>query len=92
MPNQATAQEKLEARLDPVLTLLNRRKLFTAIAARESRQRQELVSDLARRQVLGDIANKVNALAPADVAHLLEMLPPGCPEEAWLNMTAHKVR
>ena len=66
---------QLADKLRPVRELLGRRELLERLSATQTSRRKELVSDLAARQLLADLSNKLDRLHNADVAELLEMLP-----------------
>jgi magnesium transporter len=70
-------------RLQPILTLLERGELMQKVAHAEHTARPELVDSLVARQFDSEIRHKLAPLAPADVAHLLEMLPPRRRERVW---------
>ncbi|MGF1641578.1 MAG: magnesium transporter [Rhodospirillales bacterium] len=89
-PDPAPPQERLDARLQPILTLLRRQGLVADLAERQSAQRRALVGDLTRRQTVAEIANRVNALAAADAAHLLEMLPPDQRRLVWEQLSPRR--
>lgn len=83
MPDQRTAQEKLHARLQPIINLLNRQHILEEIARRQSHGKGDLLESLVHRQWLSELGARVNDLPPADLAHLLEMLPPQHREVVW---------
>lgn len=69
-------QESLQDRLAQVVELLQRQKLVEDLAHRQgSGQHQELIDNLVHRQNLVELQRKLEALHPADVAHILEALP-----------------
>ena len=69
-------QESLQDRLAQVVELLQRQKLVEDLAHRQgSGQHQELIANLVHRQNLVELQRKLEALHPADVAHILEALP-----------------
>ncbi|MBA1262549.1 magnesium transporter [Stutzerimonas sp. NM35] len=69
-------QESLQDRLAQVVELLHRQKLVEDLAHRQgSGQQQELIDNLVHRQNLVELQRKLEALHPADVAHILEALP-----------------
>lgn len=83
MPDQRTAQEKLHARLQPIINLLNRQHILEEIARRQSHGKAELLENLVHRQWLSELGARINDLPPADLAHLLEMLPPQHRQVVW---------
>jgi len=69
-------QESLQDRLAQVVELLQRQKIVEDLAHRQgSGQQQELIDNLVHRQNLVELQRKLEALHPADVAHILEALP-----------------
>ncbi|MCQ4240580.1 magnesium transporter [Stutzerimonas stutzeri] len=69
-------QESLQDRLAQVVELLQRQKLVEDLVHRQgSGQHQELIDNLVHRQNLVELQRKLEALHPADVAHILEALP-----------------
>ncbi|MCQ4311832.1 magnesium transporter [Pseudomonas stutzeri] len=70
-------QESLQDRLAQVVELLHRHKIVEDLAHRQGQegQHQELVENLVHRQNLVELQRKLEALHPADIAHILEALP-----------------
>lgn len=69
-------QESLQDRLAQVVELLQRQKVVEDLAHRQgSGPQQELIDNLVHRQNLVELQRKLEALHPADVAHILEALP-----------------
>ena len=66
-------QESLQDRLAQVVELLHRHRLGEDQAHRQ--EGQEQVEQLEHRQNLVELQHKLEALHPADVAHILEALP-----------------
>ncbi|TLX59555.1 magnesium transporter [Stutzerimonas nosocomialis] len=69
-------QESLQDRLAQVVELLHRHKLVEDLAHRQEGHNQDLVEGLVHRQNLAELQRKLDELHPADVAHILEALPP----------------
>lgn len=83
MPDHhATAREHLQARLDSIVGLLDREPILAALCRR---QKRGPIGELepVESEALGELVDCVNLLAPADVAHLLEMLPPERRRLVW---------
>lgn len=72
-----TASElKLQDRIAPLLALLQKQQIVESLTHRqESHGATPLVENLVHRQHQEAIRRKLKALKPADLAHLLEMLP-----------------
>jgi magnesium transporter len=73
----------LDARLEPILRLLRRHDMVRALAHRQSPHKPELVDSLVERQYQNELGRRLAALGAADVAHLLEMLPPQPRRAVW---------
>ena len=73
----------LDARLEPILRLLRRHDLVRELAHRQSPAKPELVDSLVERQYESELRRRLAALDPADIAHLLEMLPPQPRHAVW---------
>ena len=76
MPEGQPTGEKLRLRIRPVLELLERHRLVDALLERQTGPRKDLVESLVHRQQLSELGKKLDSLHSADIAHLLEMLPP----------------
>ena len=70
-------QESLQDRLAQVVELLNRHRIVEDLTHRQSAEgeHQSLVDNLVHRQNLVELQRKLEALHPADIAHILEALP-----------------
>lgn len=70
-------QESLQERLAQVVDLLQRHRLVEDLAHRQAQegQQQEIIDNLVHRQNLVELQRKLDALHPADIAHILEALP-----------------
>ncbi|WP_217477048.1 magnesium transporter [Stutzerimonas stutzeri] len=70
-------QESLQERLAQVVDLLQRHRLVEDLAHRQTQegQQQEIIDNLVHRQNLVELQRKLEALHPADIAHILEALP-----------------
>jgi magnesium transporter len=90
MPETPAANDRLRTQIESIITLLNRQHIVTDAAVHESPHKRDLVESLTHRQTLGEVANRINALAPADIAHLLEMLPPDQRKTAWEQLSVVK--
>lgn len=79
-------RQPLDARLDPILTLLARQPILERLAVRESPHRAELVETVFHRQSEVELARRVEVLSASDVSHLLEMLPPDQRRLVWQSV------
>lgn len=74
-PLPKSAPESLEQTLAQVQALLDKQRLVETLVQRQGGPRQELVENLVHKQNLAELQKKLDALHPADVAYLLEVLP-----------------
>ncbi len=74
--NQLTDAEDLQERLVEVQTLLARHKLVEDLVHRQEGPRHDLVEDIVHKQHLHELQHKLEPMHPADVAYILEALPP----------------
>jgi magnesium transporter len=80
----------LDARLEPILRLLRRHDLMRGLAYRQSPAKPELVGSLVERQYQSELRRRLAALDPADIAHLLEMLPPQPRHAVWHEVAVER--
>ncbi len=73
---ETQSQEDLESRLKQIQTLLDKMKLVEDLVHRQGGARQEIVENLVHKQNLTELQRHLDALHPADVAYILEALPP----------------
>lgn len=74
--NQLTDAEDLQERLAEVQTLLARHKLVEELVHRQEGPRHDLVEGIVHKQHLHELQHKLEPMHPADVAYILEALPP----------------
>ncbi len=67
---------RLDRRLRPILDLLHRHELVDGLVRQQQQPRKVLVEGLVHRQHLAQLGNALQKLHAADIAHLLERLPP----------------
>lgn len=79
---QFSSQRKLEHRLEPVLELLRRQDLVQQLVAR-SEESSDIATDLVHRRHFQELSAALARLHPADIAHLVEMLPPEERDSVW---------
>jgi magnesium transporter len=80
----------LDARLEPILRLLHRHDLVRSLAQRQSPAKPELVDSLIERQYESELRRRLAALDSADIAHLLEMLPPQPRRAVWHQVAVER--
>jgi magnesium transporter len=68
-------QLDLEATLDEVIGLLNKKELINNLVQRSESHRHDLVQSLVEKQQLTALNRKLRQLHPADIAFVLEGLP-----------------
>ncbi len=73
----------LQATLDHITALLEKQDLVAGLVHKQHQPRQELVESLVARQQSTELRREVNALHPADIAFVLERLPPGRRLQVW---------
>jgi len=84
---QYSSQKKLEHRLAPILELLRRQHLVEGLMDR-SADRSGLGAGMVQRRHENELARAVAKLHPADIAHLVEMLPPEERSQVWPTVPA----
>jgi magnesium transporter len=70
------AQDHVEDSLKQVVDIIARQRLVESLVHNQDMPRHELVENLVHRQNLNELAKKLDDLHPADVAYILEALPP----------------
>ena len=69
-------EEDLQHRLREVQALLARHRVVEDLVHRQEMPRHELVETLVHKQNVAELQNKLDAMHSADVAYILEALPP----------------
>jgi len=82
---QFSSQKKLEDRLAPILELLRRQHLVEHLADR-SEDQTALGAGMVQRRHQSELARALGRIHPADVAHLVEMLPPDERSLVWVSV------
>jgi magnesium transporter len=73
----------LKDSLAHIRRLLDRHRLLDTLARRQEGPKRDLVEGLQRRQNLAEVHKRVNAMHGADVAYVLEALPPSERQVVW---------
>jgi magnesium transporter len=73
----------LQGHLARVSDMLNRHRLVEKLAHGEAHQHHEVVDQLVHRQNLAELQREIDKLHPADVAHILDALPPEDRLSVW---------
>ena len=74
--NELSDPDELQERLSEVQVLLARHKLVEDLVHRQEGPRHDLVEDIVHKQHLNELKQKLEPMHPADIAHILEALPP----------------
>jgi magnesium transporter len=69
-------EEDLQHRLREVQALLARHRVVEELVHRQEMPRHELVETLVHKQNVAELQNKLDAMHSADIAYILEALPP----------------
>src|SRR5882672_6410254 len=69
--------EDLKGDLREVQELLRRHRLVEGLVGRQEMPKHELVESLVHRQNVAELRAKLDSMHPADIAYVLESLPPG---------------
>jgi magnesium transporter len=80
------SSEELQVSLQQVLELLERSRVLEDLARRQGGPQQKLLEDLTRRQSMAALHNRLKSLHPADLAFILEALPPRERLQAWAEV------
>lgn len=71
----AHTDERLQANVDHVVSLLHRNDLVESLVHAQKQPRQELIEGIVHRQQLAALQAKLRRMHFADLAHVLEVLP-----------------
>jgi magnesium transporter len=74
---------QLQGHLARVIEMLNRHRLVEDLAHREGGAQQDAVDNLVHGQNVAELQREIDKLHPADVAHILEALPPEDRISVW---------
>lgn len=74
---------QLQGHLARVTDMLNRHRLVEDLVHREGGAHQDVVDNLVHRQNLAELQREIDKLHPADVAHILDALPPEDRLSVW---------
>ena len=80
--------ERLRDSLDHVMALLERHRVLQAMTHAQEGPKRDLLEALQHRQNLAELRQKLRALHPADLAHVLESLPASDRAIVWLETEA----
>jgi magnesium transporter len=74
-PPSTDHRRDIKHTLAHIRELLRKQEVIQSLVHRQQGSRQELVESLVLRQQEVELAQKLRALHPAEIAHLLESLP-----------------
>jgi magnesium transporter len=83
-------RRELERTRDQVLELFDKQALVSELTARQGLPRNELLQQLLHRQQLVELQRRILRLHPADVAYLIESLPPDRRGDIWGLLEANQ--
>jgi magnesium transporter len=83
-----TPESRLEDVVAEVHRLLRKHRLLEDVARRQQTPRSALLEEMQHRQNLVELQRRVRVLHPADIAKLLESLPPEDRLVVWGELTA----
>jgi magnesium transporter len=79
----ARPESRLQQSLDEVTRLLDRHRVLEALTHRQEGPKRDLLESLQHRQNLVELHKGLRAMHPADVAFVLEALPPEDRRTVW---------
>jgi magnesium transporter len=85
---ESTLDTRLEETVAEVHRLLQKHRLLEDVARRQQTPRSALLEEMQHRQNLVELHRRVRGLHPADIANLLESLPPDDRMVVWGQLTA----
>ncbi|WP_437682658.1 magnesium transporter [Sorangium sp. So ce131] len=83
------SQEKLGESLNLVTTLLEKQRIIEALTHKQESKNKELIESLVHRQNLALLHKKIRDLHPADLTHIIEVLPPADRLVVWAELEPH---
>jgi magnesium transporter len=76
MRNTMRSEGDLQRQLADITGLLDRHRILESLAHRQEGPRRDLVTQMQHRQNLTELNKHLRALHAADIAYVLESLPP----------------
>jgi magnesium transporter len=80
------SEERLQASLAVITRLLAKHHVLEALTHRQEGARRDLLEDLQHRQNLAELHARCRTMHPADLAFILETLPPDQRELVWTQV------
>ena len=84
------SEERLQQSLDEVTRLLDKHRVLDTLAHRQEGPKRDLLESLQHRQNLAELSRRVRAMHGADLAYVLEALPPDDRRLVWEQATAEQ--
>ncbi|WP_437978576.1 magnesium transporter [Sorangium sp. So ce295] len=84
------SQEKLQESLSLVTTLLEKQRVIETLTHKQESKNKELVEALVHRQNLALLQRKLRDLHPADLAHIIEVLPQADRLVVWAELEPYR--
>lgn len=75
--------ERLTRSLDEIVRLLDRHRVLEAMAHQQEGPKRDLLEQLQHRQNVAELGKRLRAMHAADIAHVLEALPPADRLAVW---------
>ena len=75
--------ESVQDTLRQIIELLGKQQLVEGLVHRQEGPRHDLVESLVQKQHLAELQNRLDSLHPADIAYILEALPPPQRLRVW---------
>ncbi|WP_437931848.1 magnesium transporter [Sorangium sp. So ce291] len=84
------SQERLQESLSLVTTLLDKQRVIETLTHKQESKNKELVESLVHRQNLALLQRKLRDLHPADLAHIIEVLPQSDRLVVWAELEPYR--
>ena len=84
------SESRLQQSLDDVTRVLDRHRVLEALTHRQEGPKRDLLENLQHRQNLVELHKRLHAMHPADVAFVLEALPPEDRQTVWDQLDADR--
>jgi magnesium transporter len=84
------SERHLQERLEEISRLLGKHRLLESLTHRQEGPKRDLLEDLQHRQNLAELHKKLRQLHPADIAFVLEALPPGERQLIWTEVAPER--
>ena len=83
MRDSVGSEERLQHRLAEITRLLEKHRVLEVLASRQEGPRRDLVEQLQHRQNLAELHKHLRAMHAADIAYVIEALPPDDRRTIW---------